>query len=251
MSDDQGTSGEHPEIEYGKGLTGAKVSDTLYERFDQSPMAWAPAADGLPSPVGISIEGAVPLSTGTLVCLEDRSSFVLRARFSGAVLARFEPSEVAQLPNGGYRTALSLALPRLAASRSVEALALLASLGRDALLSGGHVGVEPVRPRCRHFGRQMVDFPEEQKHQIVERMCMRRSTSDGIPVSLMDSAMYACDLRSPRDLESERRVDAADDRIIAKGEERRAAGTFNVDAALDADAAALGVPLQGIFGKQL
>lgn len=249
MSGDDEKGSEHPEIEYGKGLTGAKVSDTFYERFDASPMAWAPAEDGLPSPIGISIEGAVPLSTGTLVCLEDRKQFVLRARFSGAVLASFEPHEVAQLPNGGYRAALSLALPRLAASRSVEALGLVSRLSRDALLSGGYVGVEPVRPRCQHFGRQMVDFPEEQGHQIVERMCMRRSTSDGIPVSLMDSAMYACDLRSPRDLESERRVDAADERIIASGEERRAAGTFNVDAALDADAANLGVPLQGIFGQ--
>lgn len=243
------------DIAYGTGFSAPKVTDTFYERFDSSPMAWAPDADGLPSPVGLSVQGSVPLTLGTLVCLEDRREFVVRGPYSGMVLARFTPAEVEQLPSGAHRAPASLALPRLAASRSLEALALARSM-LGGLLTSGSVEVAPVRPRCRHFGRQMVDFPEEQSHQVVERMCMRRASTEGIPVSLMDSAMYACDLRQPRDLDSERRADAADERIIARSQERVSEGKFDVEATLDGDAASLPVgqarsaPSGGIFDRR-
>lgn len=244
------------EIGYGMGFTAPKVTDTFYERFDSTPMAWAPDADGLPSPVGIKVQGSVPLTLGTLVCLEDRSEFVVRGPHSGVALASFTPAEVEQLPNGRHRAAASLALPRLAASRSPEALLLARSLA-FGLLAGGWVEVTPVRPRCAHFGRQMTDFPEEQDHQVVDRMCMRRASTEGIPISLMDTAIYACDLRSPRDLKSERRADAADERIIARSQERVTEGVFDVEAMLNRDASSLPVgeapsaaPGVGIFDRR-
>jgi hypothetical protein len=235
------------ELSYDQGLGGRpRAVDTLYERFDKSPQGWAPAADGLPSPVGIQISGAVPLTYDSLVCLEDRRQFVIRGPHSRTVLATFEPSEVEQTSGAQHRAPFALAASRLAASRSLEALLLARRLVTDAALLGGQV--EPVRPRCAHFGRQMHDFPEDDQHQFVERLCMRRASTEGIPLSLMDQAVYGCDLRSPRHIESERRMDGMDEKIIRRAQEKLAElnkPRFDVEAALDDDAANVSVPFAG------
>lgn len=237
------------ETGYDQGLGGRpRAVDTFYERFDKSPQGWAPAADGLPSPVGIQISGAPPLTYDSLVCLEDRRQFVIRGPHSRTVLATFEPSEVEQTSGAQHRAAVTLAVARLALSRSLEALLLVRQLATDAALLGGYVQVEPVRPRCAHFGRQMHDFPEDMDHQFVERLCMRRASTEGIPLSLMDQAVYGCDLRSPRHVETERRMDGMDEKIIRRAQDKLAElnkPRFDVESALDDDAAHVSVPYSG------
>lgn len=73
------------------------------------------------------------------------------------------------------------------------------------------------RPRCRFYKRQMFandeqKDPEQPGHRIIFRNCTHpaRRSIGGASLGLENEAIYACDYREPRDLDSEQLIDALD-----------------------------------------
>jgi len=89
-----------------------------------------------------------------------------------------------------------------------------------------------TRPVCAHYKRQMVDVAGTD-HKLVLRFCVARTDEDGGYMSLRDSAIYACDLRSPPDPVSGNKLDEADAKIMADAAEAAAAeAPFDLETAL-------------------
>lgn len=64
------------------------------------------------------------------------------------------------------------------------------------------VFVRPIRPKCKHFKRQVFNsrlgMPEgEFGHQEVFRVCTARRSNGGAHMSLRDQGIYQCDFRDP------------------------------------------------------
>jgi len=192
--------------------------------------------DGLPRPLSaVSQEDSyVPgLSPRTFVCMEDRSQFVVRA-VDGAIVGYLEPGQVKEVARGTFAP--------LEATFG-DGGAILSALAR-----GGRI--EPIRPACQHYARQMIDMPDNPRHRMALRLCTAQRTETGEYVSLRDAQMFACELRSPRDAQSEAVLDAFDAKLVALAEER-VKKPFDVHAALDKErTAGLEEPNNGggIFG---
>jgi hypothetical protein len=100
----------------------------------------------------------------------------------------------------------------------------------------GRVPVEPVRPQCRYLAQQLVDMQDASTEQFMERLCTARRDEESFFVSLRDTQVHACELRSPRDPESDKRIDLFNEtklRLGAQRIEESGGGDFDVDAALE------------------
>lgn len=222
--------------------------DELHEDF--KPIARkAFLADGLPSVVAEE-EGeadAPPLSPGTLICMGVFDEFVLRDEQRKIVL-RFPKESVEQHPDGAWRipfaTAVELFQKSLSAEeqdrtrawarepdeptpepdREIFSRALVRRLPGGSLsgtFAGDWLNVKPIRPPCRHYVRMRSQFELNAKHDVVYRLCAARRTTEGTFMTVRDRKVTACDMREPRDLESEGKfLDAFDAMKIQQGRER-------------------------------
>ena len=180
--------------------------DEIQDDFKPSVIMKTTAADGMPTNTFPEVQSDIPaLSVESLVCMEDLSSFVVRG-MHGDITERFEPEEVEQKPDGKYYV-------------------------KDSEPSNrqGLKNVEPVRPRCQHYVRQMsmADYNPELKSHL--RLCAARRTTEGTFMTLRDSAMWACSMREPRDLITEASLlDKFDKEKILQGKNRTYHKIFDV-----------------------
>lgn len=239
-------------------------ADTFHDAYAAPPQAvGVDPRDGLPRPVAessVDANEAPDLLPETFVCMRDVSKFVLRGVF-GDVVAEFEPDEVERSEYGKYRARRALVRERLKMEieRSRETSAQLYGMATQAQLdqlnddqlmmqmlavAAPHLcmnmnwfEVEPVRPQCKYYARQLMDFDgRDQEHKQVTRLCTARRTDNGEFLSLNDMRMHACELRDPCDA-SVWAIDQIDDRIVADVRRKQAddADRFDVDAALAND----------------
>ena len=175
-----------------------------------------------------------PLAVDTLVCMEDRRSFVLR-NSDGSVWASFEPSEVQRMPNGEYFVEYDQVQARATDMSSAEKTALYDRVLRTGQPWRDVVGVEPIRPICAHYLRVQTDVSIDRERRYLTRSCMAQRSETGEYYSVGDAAIYACSLRSPRHLESEQILEDFDALSMEQSLERVKAGSFDVDAELAAE----------------
>ena len=190
--------------------------------------------DQMPKILSGSFEGSLAptLDPETLLCMEDSSSYVLRDA-GGNVMARFAPDEVdrtGSVPTVSRISALSHLAPRYPVPRFRDTRRLRLAVG--ALLDGPTVRVEPVRPQCRHYARQIIDFPGEAGHIMMRRFCRANRTDDGEYESVREALVFACELRDPRDSSSEDQIHKFDDDRVRAGRQRNKEHTFDVAAEL-------------------
>lgn len=175
--------------------------EEMVEEFKPSAIPKVIAADGLPTQATMSGSHIPPLSTETLVCMEDLSSFVRRDSY-GNILRKFSPEEVERVPSGVYLT-------------------------KVGVLEGGQMSVQPIRPRCQHYVRQLGMFEHNPEGKVHLRLCSARRTTEGTFMTLRDSAMWACSMRNPRDLASEALMDNFDLEKVEQGKHREHFSIFS------------------------
>lgn len=235
-------------------VEGPKIADSLYEAFPNrpSPMGIDPK-DGLPSPVipaAVRDALAPDLDPDRFVCMEDASRFVIRDGGWGDITVEIGGAHVAHVeraPNGQWR---------IHADRLVEVMTTQIARYRAAhgfgpnvtdrtvlnvctQTKGDWVAVEPIRPQCAHYARQLIPFPEDADHQLVARLCTARRTDEGEFLDVGNAQVFACELRSPPYGCERQKIDAFDERTVETARKRRldiVNDDFDVDAALGAQA---------------
>lgn len=201
-----------------------KAGDEVRQAFDEDqPSHYAiDPKDGLPLPIidetTLDVAQPRPLAVDTLVCMADTRQFVLRGE-RGEIKRTFEPSEVERAPDGLY-------------------YAPAGWWGRRRV-------VEPMRPQCSHYARQLIDHPGDPDHKQIVRLCTARRVDYGDFLSLTDDRMHACELREPRYVTADKTLDDIDGEKIALAEQAAEENVWDIDAALageeqDADYSVLG-----------
>jgi len=162
----------------------------LEEGFQPTQIQKVLAEDGLPTQVAPDAgkSDIPPLSPETLVCMGDYSTFVIRDE-AGRIKDRYVPEEVECGIDGVWRN-------------------------RDG------TDVQPIRQPCQHYVRQMTQLPENPDNQLILRLCSARRTTEGAFMSVSNLAMWACTMRSPRDLGSEQQLDEFDVKKVEEGRTR-------------------------------
>jgi hypothetical protein len=176
----------------------------------------------------------------------------------GDVIARFEASEVERAPLGAYRCKSALVIERCKMEinrvrkrmqdeqrlSEAGAHAAMHALGMDPreanddellslLLAGSArargqivrvhpewIEVEPIRPPCRHYIRQKSHADFDPQFKAIFRLCAARRTTEGAFMSVRDRGIWACDMREPRDLETEKQLDEFDEQKMREGTQR-------------------------------
>jgi len=240
-------------------VEGPRMADALYEPFKNEPTPiGVDPSDGLPRPIVSQAwkdAQAPALDPERFVCMADCSVFVIRDSW-GAPIVRLDPSEVERAPDGRWRVkAETLALKvkdRLDAARearrSRDKRHLPASSSSpkrtDAemceLVFGGSDGyciVEPLRPQCQHYARQLIPFPDDREHTMAIRLCTARRTDEGEFLDVGNQQVLACELRSPVFGNEAARIDAFEAKTFEDQQQSKAnevADDFDLDAALGA-----------------
>lgn len=214
---------------------GAHPAEEVYLAFPDSPPVHAVSPeDGLPRqvvPTSVKLAQAPPLTLSNLICQADVTSFVVRDALGNA-LATWKPEHVQRMPNGDY----------FASSHDAEETPGV--FGRP--LDGPRdIKVEPIRPQCRHYRRQLVDFPDDPDFKANLRLCVARRTDSGEFLSVRDMQVFACELREPRDPVSEAIMDERDAELRALAQ--KATEQFNIDTALQDTERAPDLSGGGIF----
>jgi hypothetical protein len=237
------------------------MTDALYEGFKNEP---APVgidpADGLPRPVlsqAWQDAQAPALDPDRFVCMGDFSTFVIRTSW-GDPIATFAPGEVERAPDGRWRVSLATVVTKLRdqidaawaeqkkrkdwqllgpveQSDELCAARYVQRVAGQASVSQGYVAVEPLRPQCKHYARQLVPFPEERDRTLAIRLCTARRTDEGEFLDLGNQQVLACELRSPKYGNGASQIDAFDERTVAAQREAvqlEVADDFDLDAAL-------------------
>jgi hypothetical protein len=196
-----------PEEPKGVGIDSHRSDEAIYEPFNPGPLGLGMAEDGLPTIEPSAAEThAPPLHPKTMVCIADKSSFVIRDEW-GEIVRSYPPERVQRSADGRYYVKVWWFFRRV---------------------------VEPVRPQCKFLRRQMTDFQDASNNQLVERLCTARRDSESFFLSLRDQQVHACELREPRHAESEVRLDRFDEAKMKLGRERyEEGGEFDVDRALE------------------
>ena len=177
----------------------------IHDRFDQEPAAMVMGADGMPMTAPKDNQpGAPPLSVDTLLCMRDTSKFVRRNPL-GYIVAQWEPRYVTRHPNGTWT------------ARTDDAEIVEGVLPNR---EDGIQPVEPVRPQCRHYVRQAMDFELNTDHRIFYRLCSARRTTEGTFMTVRDTGVYACEMRDPRDVAKDEILDQFDAEKINAGAAR-------------------------------
>lgn len=239
-------------------VEGPRMTDALYEPFKNEPTPiGVDPADGLPRPIVSQAwqdAQAPELDPDRFVCMADCSAFVIRAEW-GDVRLRLPPSDVERAPDGRWRISVAKLIPhvqepiaayreqfaKLRAERGLEPApppTEIEVLAKSALtFVKGYVEVEPIRPQCRHYARQLVPFPEEKTRTLALRLCTARRTDEGEFLDVGNAQILACELRSPVYGNEAEQIDAFDARTLAEQQKSKAkevADDFDLDAALRA-----------------
>ncbi len=186
--------------------------DEVAEELKLEAPRYVKAADGVWTAVDETTESDTPpLSTSTLICMGDYSSFVIRSKW-GEILVQLDAAAVERAPNGRWRARHKAVL-----DAAKDALAAKEAAWRS---TSGWVEVEPIRPPCRHYVRQKTQFHLSAQHRLYARLCSARRTTEGTFMTVRDTAMWACDMRDPYDAASARELDAFDELKIREGRER-------------------------------
>jgi hypothetical protein len=209
-----------------------RMSDALYQPFKNEPtrMGMDPS-DGLPRPIvsnPMKDAQAPELDPVRFVCMADCSSFVLRDSW-GAAVVRLERAEVNRAPDGRWRADADVVTPKL------EALSSVARSSLAGRLTDGYYLVEPIRPQCVHYARQLIPFPEENERTLAIRLCTARRTDEGEFLDLGNQQVLACELRVPSYGNEAAQIDAFDERTLDAQRATKAeivADDFDLDAAL-------------------
>ena len=220
-------------------FTAPRADEELYQGLETPVTFSINPADGMPTPTAPDHgDKPPPLSVDTLVCMEDRRSFVIR-NSDGSIWQSFEPSEVKRLPNGEWFVELSPLLDLPSIDNSVVpdlgALEAVIMTIRREDQSVKVMRVEPVRPACRHYLRMQTDTSLDRTKRYVSRACMAQHSDTGEYISVGDAGIFACNIRSPRHLETEALIDYFDEVKIQQGLDREKAGAFDVEAELAAE----------------
>lgn len=192
-----------------------EMQDQWHAAMPDEPQAYGiDPSDGLPRPKvpsSVAYARAPDFDLDTFICAGDRREFVRRAP-SGKILERFTPDEVVYGEDGVYR----------------------ARNRRRWQFWKRWVEVRPVREKCRHYHRQLVDWNDDTDIQFMIRLCTMRKTDTGEFVSLTDTRMHGCDLRDPEIGSREYSLNDRDDALHLKTVKKKAEEeeTFDVDAAL-------------------
>jgi hypothetical protein len=201
-------------------VEGPRITDALYQAFknEATPIGLDPV-DGLARPIVSQAwkdAQAPDLDRARFVCMGDYSAFVERDEW-GFELNRYTPDKVKRSPDGSW---------------FVERM-----MGFAFWRKAYRVEVEPIRPQCQHYARQLVPFPEEIERSLAVRLCTARRTDEGEFLDLGNQQILACELRSPTIGNEQAKLDAFDERTIAAQHERKndeVSDDFDVDAALGA-----------------
>jgi hypothetical protein len=237
-------------------FTAPKPNDELHQGSEVPVTFGIDPNDRLPVPVAPDNEDRPPpLAVDTLVCMEDKRSFVIR-NSDGSVYVSFEPAEVQRAPDGRYFVSTARLMQTVNAtypdrevgggqSRENFTTFLYGShCSMKAMVDGQLstvVQVEPIRPACGHYLRMMTDISADRTRRFLTRSCLAMRSETGEYYSVGDAAIFACSLRSPRHLESEKILDDFDALKVQQANERVAAGSFNVDDALEREHESLGI----------
>ena len=235
--------------DFGK-FTAPKPSEELHQGSEVPVTFSIDPNDRMPVPASPDNEDRPPpLAVDTLVCMEDKSSFVIRNP-DGSVWVVFEPSEVKRSAGGSHYVEPKALMRSVNANRKISTslgwsgfvarirsvlnlprLYHVAVAGEKTLV----IAVEPLRPACAHYARMQTDISADRSRRYLMRSCMAQRSETGEYYSVGDSAIYACSLRSPRHIESERILDDFDQLKVQQANEKIQAGLFDVDAALAAE----------------
>lgn len=194
---------------------GPRIDQELWESFPEDAKAehGMDPIDGMPKPLvphSLKLAQAPDLLPETFVCMADTSEFVKRDQY-GKIVWTCKPEEVTRTPSGRY------------------------------VVKGFFrwIEVEPVRPACRHYARQLTDVQDDPDFRFVARLCTLRKDSEGEYMSLRDSQVFACELREPVDYQgSVRKLDEFDEEQIERNRRKKAEqqeAPFDVDAELAKD----------------
>lgn len=193
-----------------------------------------------------------PFTHEMQVCIADLSKFVLRDRW-GRVLAEFSPDEVKRTPRGHWVAETKLAVERIAAKlvqegadatlidkwkrlgtdvEEVRARAWLSSAERPRI-DELFVEVEPIRPECKHYLKQLDPPTPSQMLQgyvqgVMFRYCTAKRNVSGAFFGLSNKAMRACSAREPFDEANDARLRKFDSDLIDKSRDRVELPLFNL-----------------------
>lgn len=219
------------------------------ENVDLTPEPKVLAEDGMPTHPHPEPRSDIPaLSPESLVCMGVFSEFVLTNRWGDPVV-RFKPDEVERAPNGTWRVRLAKLETVLEVPKEGSICEALLSKGHffnPQRYGDGYVGVEPIRPPCRHYIRQMSHADFNPENDAVYRLCAGRRTTEGAMMSVGNIGMWACTMRDPPLADSEERIDKFDRMKIHQGKHR----TFHsiVQSKSDDEQVAEQMVGKGIFG---
>lgn len=223
MSEDDEQEGVLPE-ETEVPEEGAGPDDTEWDAFDEIFDDYKPtgkrviAEDGLPTvaDTDASEDDIPPLSLETLVCMGDRSEFVVRDE-QGEIARRFRPDEISRKPDGKWYY-----YPPVTWWTYIWiAFSCLFVFGWFLRKNWRPVQVEPIRPQCKHYVRQVGQMSENPTSKLHYRLCAARRSIEGAFMSVRDTGFWACTLREPRDLISEEKyIEQFDELKVKQGENR-------------------------------
>jgi hypothetical protein len=206
----------------------------LFEAFgdgSHTPIVTDPV-DGLPRPADNWVAPAPKLTTKSLICLEDTSSYVeVFLEDSGSVKSMLadamakKPEHLKKLLEG--KRSMYDDDGKLRDRREFKPEQVVEKYGHTfASILGGMVPVLPKRQQCIHLVRQVVDAGDlDAQGEEVRPMytyCKAFKSTAGSYLSLMDRAVFACEHRSPRDTVSDRYIRERIKAKIRQGEERTA-----------------------------
>lgn len=173
--------------------------EELAEEFSPSKIITTTGPDGLPmqSAPEAGVSDIPVFSCETLVCIGDFSQFHDRDGnvYDKARVMKERPS-LETFPEGEFETPYVLAGAKY------------------------HLPLLPKRLPCVHYVRQMVQFEHNPEVKMIARLCSARRDRQGAFMSVRDRAVWACDMRNPPDLESQRLLDEFDEKKLKEGRER-------------------------------
>jgi len=239
MSDEPSAEDEAPESADGQDDDPEEldIRDEYQRAFGEAkPLAytggeWTSNERELPAPIAdgdLADAWVPPFLPETQVCIADTQKFVIRDAWRD-IVAEFEPKEVERAPNGNYRVPLALAQERVGShgeARSRRAVDACMRMGTK----GDFCNVEPIRPECVHYVRQLdppspTDELQGYRFGDLRRYCAARA---GSWFALKDTAIRACSMRNPPSAESNDWLKRFDEGLIEKARNRQYTPLFNI-----------------------
>jgi hypothetical protein len=192
--------------------------DEFHDEVDLSPEPKVMAADGMPTnfaPYDDDRSDIPPFGPDTCVCMGVFDEFVVRDEW-GDIIATVPHEAAERAPNGSWRVKRGIFIRHNPDPRPKGII-------RSWLekLSGKWVAVEPIRPPCLHYVRQLAPYYLNPKHRKAFRLCAARRTTEGAFMDISDTGMYSCDMREPREIKSEMYLDQFDATKMKEGKNRR------------------------------